>query len=121
MPAGVAGSPSARTFLGTRPRLVPVPAAPLAAESTFEVHYQLESPTDSIAKAVLVRPGYVIHPFDFEQRYLELTCEPHPTLPNTVRATVPARDEEVAAGYWMLFLVTQAGIPSEGSFIQLQR
>jgi hypothetical protein len=87
----------------------------------FEVHYRLEPPTDSIAKAVLLRPGCVMHSVDFEQRYVELECEPHPTLPSTVRVTVPESHEEVAAGSWMLFLVTQAGVPSEASFVHFQR
>jgi hypothetical protein len=121
MPAGMTGCPSALTFQGTRPRLVPVPAAPLLGGSTFEVHYRQDSPTDPIAKAVLLRPGCLLHSVDFEQRYVELECEAHPTLPSTVRVTVPGSGEEVAAGDWMLFLVTQAGVPSEASFVHFQR
>jgi hypothetical protein len=120
-PAGMPGCPTAGTFQATRPRLVPVPAVPLERGSTFEVHYRLEPSTDSIAKAVLVHPGCGMHSFDFEQRYVELECEPHPTLPSTVRVSVPADGEEITSGSWMLFLVTQAGIPSEATFVHLQR
>jgi hypothetical protein len=108
-------------FKGPRPMITSAPTGPLHYPPTtlsFDVQYQLGSPTDPIAKVVLIRPGSVTHHFDFEQKYVELTSNPHPTLPNTLQVTPPPNNDVAPTGYWMLFLVSQTGIPSEAKFVQ---
>jgi hypothetical protein len=108
-------------FKGPRPTILSAPTGPLGyppLQQPFPVQYQLGSPTDQIAKVVLIRPGSVTHHFDFEQRHVELTSNPHPTLPNTLQVTPPANNNIAPTGYWMLFLVSQMGIPSEAKFVR---
>jgi hypothetical protein len=83
------------------------------------LQYQLGSPNDPIDKVVLIRPGSVTHHFDFEQRYVKLEILSN-TLgpPASLTLQAPPNEQVAPTGYWMLFLVSQAGIPSEAKFVQ---
>jgi len=81
------------------------------------------SSTSAIASAVLVRPGSVTHAFDMEQRLIGL-CGPSPQPPcsaggGTLSLTSPPNGNIAPPGYYMLFLLDSAGVPSKAQFIQL--
>ena len=87
----------------------------------FSVTYTASSP---ISSAVLVRPGSVTHAFDMEQRLIGL-CGPSPQPPcsgsGTLTLTAPTSGGVAPPGYYMLFLLDSAGVPSKAQFIQLAR
>jgi hypothetical protein len=70
-----------------------------------------------IASVVLVRPGAVTHSFNTDQRLVALDF----TAAAGVLTVTPPPDANVAPpGYYMLFLVDQAGIPSVATFVLLR-
>jgi len=87
--------------------------------ATFSVSFTSVSP---ISAAVLVRPGSVTHAFDMEQRLIGL-CGPAPQPPcsgaGTLTLTSPPNGNIAPPGYYMLFLLDSAGVPSIARFIQL--
>jgi fibronectin type 3 domain-containing protein len=87
--------------------------------TSFSVSYTSTSP---ISSAVLVRPGSVTHAFDMEQRLIGL-CGPAPQPPcsgtSTLTLTTPPDGTIAPPGYYMLFLIDSAGVPSTAQFIKL--
>lgn len=80
----------------------------------FDVTYEYAG---TIKSAALIRPGAVTHSFDMEQRYVELRIDSQETGRLTVEAP---RDEHIAPpGYYMLFILSEDGIPSEAEFVHL--
>ena len=84
----------------------------------FSVSYTSTSP---ISSAVLVRPGSSTHASNMEQRLIVLCGGNSPCSPsgNPLVLTTPANGTIAPPGYYMLFLVDSAGVPSKASFIQL--
>jgi PKD repeat protein len=85
----------------------------------FSVSYTSPSP---ISAAVLVRPGSTTHSFDMEQRLIGLCGPPPQPACNTsgnLSLTTPPNGNIAPPGYYMLFLIDRAGVPSKAQFIQL--
>jgi hypothetical protein len=95
-----------------RPTITSVPA-----EIGYGGSFAITTPDSStIASAVLVRPGSPSHGFDFEQRLVGLSF----TLKGgTLTATSPPNGSIAPPGYYMLFLINQAGVPSLAKFLHL--
>ena len=87
--------------------------------TSFSVTYTSAS---AISSAVLVRPGSTTHTFDMEQRLIGL-CGPAPQPScngaGTLTLTSPPHGNIAPPGYYMLFLLDSAGVPSMAQFIQL--
>jgi hypothetical protein len=66
---------------------------------------------------VLVRPGSSTHAFDFEQRLVGLSF--NVSNSTTLTATAPPNGSIAPPGYYMLFLINQAGVPSLATFVHL--
>ena len=103
-----------------RPAITSAPTAPLGYNAGFSVGYTSSS---SIASAVLVRPGSVTHSFDMDQRLVGL-CGPAPQpacsgSPGTLNLTTPPSGNHAPPGYYMLFLLDAAGVPSHAAWIEL--
>jgi fibronectin type 3 domain-containing protein len=86
----------------------------------FSVTYTSAS---AISAAVLVRPGSVTHAFNMDQRLIGL-CGPSPQpactgVSGTLSLTSPPNGNIAPPGYYMLFLLDGAGVPSKAQFIQL--
>lgn len=102
-----------------RPQISSPPfTAPLAYNAPFQVSYTSSAP---IASAVLVRPGSVTHAFNMEQRAIGLCgpTSPCSASSNTLNLTTPPNGNIAPPGYYMLFLIDSAGVPSVATFIQL--
>jgi len=102
-----------------RPQITSQPfTAPLAYNSSFSVSYTSSAP---IASAVLVRLGSVTHAFNMEQRVIGLcgSTSPCSALSNTLNLTTPPNGNIAPPGYYMLFLIDSAGVPSVATFIEL--
>jgi len=75
------------------------------------------SNSTDINSVVLVRPGSSTHSFDMEQRLVSLAFQPGAT--GTVKASAPPNGSIAPPGYYMLFLINQAGVPSTAKFLHL--
>jgi hypothetical protein len=69
-----------------------------------------------IASVVLVRPGTPTHAFDMEQRLVGLSFTAGSGLLNV---TPPPNGNIAPPGYYMLFVLNSAGVPSVARFVRL--
>jgi Domain of unknown function (DUF1929) len=69
-------------------------------------------------RAVLVAPGAATHATDMSQRIVELP-EPVALPGGGLRTRVPADPNIVLPGYYMLFLLSEDGVPSVARFISV--
>ena len=98
-------------FKGARPTIA---SAPVTAQYGSTMSVQTPDAA-SIASVSLVRPGAVTHGFDEDQRFLSLAFT---AAAGTVTVQTPANANLAPPGYYMLFLVNTAGVPSVASFVQ---
>jgi Domain of unknown function (DUF1929) len=100
-------------FKGSRPVIDSAPQA-IRWGDAFGIH----TTSPNIDKAVLMAPGATTHGFDTNQRYVDLK----------VLDTIDGRGVDVAAppssrvappGYYMLFLINTAGVPSVASWVKI--
>ena len=66
--------------------------------------------------AVLVAPGSTTHGNDMHQRVIKVRTQ---QLANGLNVTVPASSALVPPGYYMLFVLDSAGIPSKSRFVRI--
>ena len=97
----------------TRPTITdPVPAS-VGYGATFDV----QTPdAANITSVVFVRPGAATHAFDMEQRLVGLS---YTTGSGVLTVTAPPNSNIAPPGYYMLFILNSAGVPSVASFVQL--
>lgn len=105
-----------------RPRIVTAPDA-----TTPVVHYGEDlnivvrkQPGRAIAKISLISLGSTTHAFNENQRFVFLNKESLPTSNNSIAVRLPASPNIAAPGYYMLFVVDNAGIPSEALIVRLK-
>jgi hypothetical protein len=102
--------------LAARPVITSAPALVHHSGGTFAV----ESPEAAdIERVVLVRPMAVTHQTDSEQRVIRMRFTRAGT---TLSVTVPDPDHPhglAPRGHYMLFVLNDRGVPSEGRFIFL--
>jgi hypothetical protein len=98
-----------------------VPAGTVAPTVHHGSTFVIETPeADEISRVVLVRPMAVTHQTDTEQRVVQ--CGFVKTGANQLQATAPngIHPHAIAPrGYYMVFVITADGVPSEGKFIHL--
>jgi len=70
----------------------------------------------NIASAVLVRPGAATHAFDMDQRLVGLS---YTVGTGVLNVTAPPNGNIAPPGYYMLFVLNTAGVPSVASFVLL--
>ena len=108
-----------RLITSNRPSITGVSAGVIGYGAPFSVTYTGALP---ISSAVLVRPGSSTHSLDMDQRLIGL-CGPAPQPPctgsGTLALTSPPNGNIAPPGYYMLFLLDSAGVPSVAKFIQL--
>lgn len=101
------GTPAAR------PSITGVPSTGIGYGSAFQV----QTPdAASISSVVLMRPGAPTHAFDMEQRLVALNFSAGSGVLNV---TAPPNGSVAPQGYYMLFLLNSAGVPSVAQFVQL--
>ena len=103
--------------LAARPAITQAPDA-LAYDAPFSVSASVAAPATRIAKAALVRLGAPTHGEDQGQRYVPLAFSGDGA---TLTVTGPNNPNEAPAGYYMLFLVDDQGVPSEAKIVRLSR
>lgn len=72
----------------------------------------------SVERAVLITPCSTTHHTDYNQRYVQLILESSAADHLDVRA--PADRNLVPPGYYMLFLLSTAGVPSEAAWVKVE-
>ena len=96
-----------------RPTITGVPPGPVGYGDTFQV----QTPdAANITSVVLVRPGAPTHAFDMDQRLVGLSFTPGSGVLNV---TAPPNGNIAPPGYYMLFMLDSAGVPSVARFVQL--
>ena len=99
------GSPATRPVINSAP-------ASVAYASSFNV--QTASP--DIGSIILMKAGSVTHSFDMDQRFVGLTFT---AASGGYSVNVPSNSNLLPPGYYMLFLVNKAGVPSIAKFVQV--
>jgi hypothetical protein len=98
----------------TRPSIT-APATRITYNTAFAVG---TSDPSSIKSVVVIRPTAVTHAFNMEQRLIELSFTVNGTA---LSVTSPPDDMKAPPGYYLLFILDSAGVPSEGKFVQFCR
>jgi hypothetical protein len=96
----------------TRPTITNAPAS-----VNYGGAFQVQTPDAAqIGSVVLVRPGSQTHAFDMDQRLVELSFT---AASGVVTATAPPNGNIAPPGYYMLFILDSAGVPSVARFVRL--
>jgi Domain of unknown function (DUF1929) len=102
-------------YLDRGPRPV-VTAAP--GNVAYGASFDVESPdAGDVESVVFLRPCSVTHHTDAGQRYVRLEIVSRD--PDTLTVRAPTNGNVAPPGYYMLFLVTATGVPSEARFVRI--
>ena len=96
-----------------RPTILNVTPNPVGYGATFQVQTPEAA---SISSVVLVRPGAATHAFDMEQRLVRLS---YSAVAGGLEVTAPPNGNIAPPGYYMLFILNAAGVPSVAKFVQV--
>jgi len=96
-----------------RPTISSLSATAFAYGATFQVQTPEAA---NITSVVLVRPGAQTHSIDMDQRLVGLS---YTTDAGVLNVTAPPNGNIAPPGYYMLFLLNSAGVPSLARFVQL--
>ena len=99
--------------LKTRPVINSVSATSIAVGGTLTV-----STNSAVTSMSLIRYGSATHTVDTDQRRIPLT--PRSTGANTYTVVVPSDPGIALPGYWMLFALNSAGVPSVAKTILIR-
>jgi len=97
----------------TRPSITGVPSTGIGYGSAFQVQTPDAANISSVA---LMRAGAPTHAFDMEQRLVGLSFTAGSGVLNV---TAPPNGNIAPPGYYLLFLLNSAGVPSVAQFVQL--
>lgn len=102
-----------------RPQWTQNPQENVVRGSSYPVHFTM--PTGSaLGRVVLMRPGCVTHHFDADQRYYQATLDVPLEGETSPRwYTLPTNEDALPRGYYMIFLVTADGVPSDARWIKV--
>jgi Domain of unknown function (DUF1929) len=95
---------------GARPTITSAPAG-----TPYGVPVGIGTP-DAIAKAVIIKLGSTTHALDTSQRSLTLSFA---AAPGGISVTMPSSANAAPPGYYQLFLLNAAGVPSMSKFIRI--
>lgn len=99
-------------FKGARPSITQSPGKLIYGSAFF-----VGTPdAASISKVVLIRTGAVTHAFDQNTRYVPVSFQ---QTTGGLTVTAPANGNIASPGYYMLFLVNSAGVPSIAPILQV--
>jgi len=99
--------------LATRPTITNASFSPIGYGSSFQV----QTPDASnISTVVLMRNGSSTHAFDMDQRYVGLSFT---AASGALNVTGPPTANIAPPGYYMLFILNNAGVPSVAKIVQI--
>ena len=101
-------------FRGPRPRILGH-----QVQLTYGEPILVQTPdANAVGSACLIRNGAVTHSFNHDQRLVGLEITGRSSSLLTVEA--PPRANLAPPGWYMLFLVSHEGVPSEASFVRIR-
>lgn len=98
-------------FRGAQPVITAAPASARYGQS-----FQVLTNRGAMASAVLVAPAATTHGNDMHQRVIKLQTQ---QLVNGLSVAVPTSSALAPPGYYMLFVIDSAGIPSVAKFVRI--
>src|SRR5262249_48162077 len=98
---------------GRRPPISGVSSPSIGYGNTFQI---FTPDAASIGSVVLIRPGAPTHAFDMDQRMVKMSFTSGSGM---LTATAPPNGNVAPPGYYMLFVLNSAGVPSVATFVQL--
>lgn len=98
-------------FRGARPGIVSAPSA-----AAYGERFTVRKSGPKVARAALVRLASTTHSLNTDQRYVGLSVEESGDL---LHLTAPAAGNVAPPGYYMLFLLSEAGVPSVSSIVRI--
>jgi len=100
-------------FAGTRPTIGSAPSS-----VGYNQQFTISTPNFAgIKRVALVRPGSVTHSVNFDQRYVDLTYQSNGS--SGLTATSPSDSNHAPPGWYMLFILNSAGVPSVASWVKV--
>lgn len=88
-----------------------------SAPSWLDIGKTFAVTTDSpVGRVVLVKTGSATHNFNMEQRFVELAFN---ASGNSLKVQAPTRAGDATPGYYMLFVLNAAGVPSEAAMLRI--
>jgi hypothetical protein len=103
-----------------RPTWQQAPQENVTYGGTYPVHFTMPAGA-ALGRVVLMRPGCSTHHFDADQRYYQATLDiPMEEEPSPRWYTLPTNQDALPPGYYMIWLVTTTGVPSEAQWIKVQ-
>jgi Domain of unknown function (DUF1929)/PKD domain len=103
------GSPATRPIITSAPLRIGYNSAPFTVQTP-------DAP--NIGSVVLVKPGSDTHAFDMEQRLVGLTFT---ASSGALTVNAPPNSNLAPPGYYMLFVLNRAGVPSIARFVQVSQ
>jgi hypothetical protein len=97
----------------SRPQITSAPAT-VGWGQAFDVR---TTQADQISRVVLIRAGTSTHAFDPDQRYV--TMDFRHISGEWLDVKAPPNSSVAPHGYYLMFTVNQAGVPSQGRFVRL--
>jgi Domain of unknown function (DUF1929)/Legume lectin domain/PKD domain/Quinohemoprotein amine dehydrogenase, alpha subunit domain III len=97
----------------TRPAITTVTPSVIGYGSSFQVQ---TTDAANIASVVLIKDGAVTHAFNMDQRLVGLTFT---VGSGALTVTGPPSGNIAPPGYYLLFLINNAGVPSIAKFVQV--
>jgi hypothetical protein len=103
------GSPATRPVITGAPLCIGYNSVPFTVQTPDALNIQ---------SVVLVKSGSDTHAYDMEQRLVGLTFTP---TSGALTVNAPPNSNIAPPGYYMLFVLNQAGVPSIASFVQVSQ
>jgi hypothetical protein len=101
-------------FKGARPTISAAPAT-----LNYGSQFTVDTPDAAqIGSVSLVRMGSVTHNIDMDQRFIPLAKQ---NQSGSVRVDGPANANIAPPGYYMVFIVNSAGVPSVGKIVKVEK
>ena len=69
-----------------------------------------------VSRVTFVKSGSATHGWNMEQRFVDL---PFNAQGNTLSVQIPSRASDVPPGMWMMFVIDDAGVPSEAKLMRV--
>jgi hypothetical protein len=109
-----------KTIYATRPTIQGAPARigyGSGGSGTFQVNLDVSNPADAnMNSVVLARPGSDTHAWNMEQRVVGLAFT---SSSGVLTVNLPPNSNVAPPGYYMLFILNNAGVPSMASWVQV--
>jgi len=122
-PSGVPGNLNAEIYYppylftagGTQAARPQIDSAPTVVDPGRTVQVGATS-ARTISRVTFVKTGSATHGWNMDQRFVDL---PFNAEGGTLQVQIPARASDVPPGIWMMFVIDDAGVPSQAKLVRV--